>query len=104
MYTTPGTGGEIPNVPTGWEQAAGAVKEFDVPESWVSGRIWGRTGCDFSTNLPGPTQCQTGGCNGGLLCDPQTGTGVPPASLVSTISSAPFLMLNYNVGGMDIWF
>jgi len=30
MYTTPGTGGEIPNVPTGWEQAAGAVKEFDV--------------------------------------------------------------------------
>ena len=30
MYTTPGTGGEIPNVPTGWEQPAGAVQEFDV--------------------------------------------------------------------------
>ena len=81
MYTTPGTGGEIPNVPTGWEQPAGAVQEFDVPENWISGRLWGRTGCDFSTPLPGSTQCVTGACNGGLLCDPQTGTGVPPASL-----------------------
>jgi hypothetical protein len=40
--------------------------------------VWGRTGCDFSK---GPLACQTGGCNGGLECDPNTGTGVPPATL-----------------------
>ena len=32
-----------------------------------------RRDCDFSTN-PGPNSCIDGGCNGGLLCDPVTGT------------------------------
>lgn len=41
----------------------------------------GRRGCDFSTGTPGPTQCLDGGCNGGLVCDPSNGTGVPPATL-----------------------
>ena len=33
----------------------------------------GRRNCDFSTN-PGPNSCLDGGCNGGLECDPHTGT------------------------------
>jgi hypothetical protein len=33
----------------------------------------GRRNCDFSTN-PGVNSCLDGGCNGGLLCDPHTGT------------------------------
>ncbi|KAJ7913853.1 thaumatin-like protein, partial [Mycena leptocephala] len=52
---------------------------FDVPSDW-DGRIWGRRNCDFTTN-PGPNSCLDGGCNGGLLCDVNTGTGVPPATL-----------------------
>ena len=52
-----------------------------VPENWTSGRLWGRTGCNFNNNLPGPQQCETGGCNGGLQCASVGGTGVPPASL-----------------------
>ena len=60
--------------------AAGATTSFSVPDNWKSGRIWPRTECDFSTN-PGPTSCATGGCNGGLECDANTGTGVPPATV-----------------------
>ncbi|KAJ7289574.1 Osmotin thaumatin-like protein [Mycena rebaudengoi] len=44
------------------------------------GRIWGRTDCS-STFAQGPNSCLTGGCNGGLICDSHTGTGVPPATL-----------------------
>lgn len=58
----------------------------------------GRRSCNFTTN-PGPNSCLDGGCNGGILiydnqtvaqcvdlkqglvCDPQNGTGVPPATL-----------------------
>lgn len=72
-----------PNVPdhaTGWEAAAGSSETFTVPDNWKAGRIWGRTACDFSTN-PGPLSCSSGGCNGGLLCDSHTGTGVPPVTL-----------------------
>ena len=41
--------------------------------------IQGRKDCDFSKE--GPTQCASGGCNGGLECDANTGTGVPPVTL-----------------------
>ena len=79
-----------------------------MPDNWKSGRIWGRRACDFSQN-PGPNSCLTGGkntlagpreivhrppsgsagCNGGLECDPHTGTGVPPASVAEwTLSDA----------------
>jgi hypothetical protein len=57
---------------------AGASVDITVPNTWKSGRIWGRTKCDFSK---GPLACETGGCNGGLHCDKNTGTGVPPATL-----------------------
>lgn len=73
-----------------WEAAPFTYVVFQVPDNWVSGRIWvrmsmffldnpradsimqGRRGCDF-TIKSGPT-CLTGSCNGGLLCDQHTGT------------------------------
>jgi hypothetical protein len=43
----------------------------------------GRRDCDFNnaSTMGTPQTCLTGGCNGGLLCDVRTGTGVPPATL-----------------------
>ncbi|KAJ6511509.1 thaumatin [Mycena vitilis] len=76
-----------------WEAASFTKVTFTVPNDWVSdGRVWGRRGCDFSTN-PGPNSCIDGGCNGGLLCDVNTGTGVPPATLAKSeflLSSTPY--------------
>ncbi|KAJ7777984.1 thaumatin-like protein [Mycena maculata] len=71
--------GGIPAQATGWEAGAYTAVTFEVSSDW-NGRVWGRRDCDFSTN-PGPNSCLDGGCNGGLLCDPTTGTGVPPATL-----------------------
>ncbi|EGN91839.1 hypothetical protein SERLA73DRAFT_173302 [Serpula lacrymans var. lacrymans S7.3] len=78
MFTAPG--GNAPAYTTGWAANAYTAVSFSVPDNWTSGRIWARRDCDFSTN-PGPNSCLDGGCNGGLVCDPTTGTGVPPASL-----------------------
>jgi len=80
VFTDLNVGSATPDVPTGWEAAAGSSRQFSVPDNWTAGRIWARRDCDFSTN-PGPNSCLTGGCNGGLECDPHTGTGVPPATL-----------------------
>ena len=60
-----------------WQQDAHKTVSFSAPNDWKSDCIWGRTGCDFSKNAPGPNQCVTGGCNGGLKCDPKTGTVRP---------------------------
>ncbi|KIY68981.1 thaumatin-like protein [Cylindrobasidium torrendii FP15055 ss-10] len=70
-----------PDQATGWEQAAYESVSFTVPDQWKAGRIWGRRNCDFSSSKPDYEKCLTGGCNGGLLCDPTTGTGVPPATV-----------------------
>ncbi|KAF8326831.1 thaumatin [Cantharellus anzutake] len=85
MFT--GSGHPAPSYPTGWQAAAGTSVSFTVPDNWQAGRIWGRRGCDFSVN-PGPNSCLDGGCNGGLVCDPTTGTGVPPATLAEFSLSA----------------
>lgn len=88
LFTDLNAGTVVPDQATGWEQAAGATVSFTVPDGWTAGRIWGRTNCDFSTN-PGPTSCETGGCNGGLECDRSSGTGVPPASVAEwTLNAA----------------
>ncbi|KZV87730.1 thaumatin type pathogenesis-related group 5 protein [Exidia glandulosa HHB12029] len=79
IFTPPGF--PAPKVDTGFKLAPGGHKSFKVPGNWTSGRIWGRTGCDFGKKVPGPLQCETGGCNGGLKCAKQGGTGVPPATL-----------------------
>ncbi|KAF8519210.1 thaumatin-like protein [Gautieria morchelliformis] len=80
VFTDLNVGSAVPDVATGWEAAAFSSVSFNVPNNWQAGRIWARRDCDFSVN-PGPNSCLDGGCNGGLLCDPHTGTGVPPASV-----------------------
>ncbi|KAH9033396.1 thaumatin family-domain-containing protein [Lactarius pseudohatsudake] len=67
-------------MPEDWESPPTTSVQFGVPDNWKAGRIWGRRDCNFSTNI-GPSACLDGGCNGGLLCDPQSGTGVPPATV-----------------------
>ncbi|KAJ6475403.1 thaumatin, partial [Mycena sanguinolenta] len=54
---------------------------------------WPHLDCDSSTNL-GPNSCLDGGCNGGLVCDVNTGTGVPSSTLAE---------FNFNGGGND-WY
>ncbi|KAF8810309.1 thaumatin-like protein [Phlegmacium glaucopus] len=80
IFTDLNVAQNVPSFPTGWEAPAGSQVSFAVPDNWKSGRIWGRRNCDFTTN-PGPNSCLTGGCNGGLECDPHSGTGVPPATV-----------------------
>ncbi|KAG8712976.1 hypothetical protein FRC09_019252, partial [Ceratobasidium sp. 395] len=80
VFTDLNVGTAVPNVPTGWEAPAWSTRTFTVPDNWKAGRIWGRRNCNFSSN-PGPNSCLDGGCNGGLLCDAHTGTGVPPATV-----------------------
>ncbi|KAH9855944.1 Osmotin thaumatin-like protein [Lenzites betulinus] len=78
LFSSPGS--VRPSQTTGWQQNAFQTVSFAVPDNW-NGRIWARRDCDFSTGTPGPNSCIDGGCNGGLVCDPNTGTGVPPATL-----------------------
>jgi len=80
IFTDLNVAPNVPNYPTGWAADAYTAVSFTVPNNWQSGRIWARRDCDFTTN-PGPNSCLDGGCNGGLLCDPHTGTGVPPATV-----------------------
>lgn len=42
-------------------------------ESVTDDLLKGRRNCNFDDPSPA-TQCLDGGCNGGLLCDPHTGT------------------------------
>ncbi|KDQ56705.1 hypothetical protein JAAARDRAFT_179334 [Jaapia argillacea MUCL 33604] len=97
MFTDLNVGSAVPDYQTGWEAAAYTHVTFSVPNNWAAGRIWAsqsnqrhrraRRDCNFSSN-PGPNSCLDGGCNGGLECDPHTGTGVPPASLAEFTLSA----------------
>ena len=54
-------------------------------------RFQGRRNCNFTTDN-GPTSCLDGGCNGGLQCDPHSGTVRPfPAILTYTqLTHPPF--------------
>ncbi|GAA5840899.1 hypothetical protein JCM9279_001254 [Rhodotorula babjevae] len=73
--------GPLPSQDTGWEAKSGTSLTFEVEESW-GGRVWPRTGCDFSdTSKPDYDQCETGGCIGGLQCNATTGTGRLPVTL-----------------------
>ncbi|KAI0828013.1 Osmotin thaumatin-like protein [Trametes gibbosa] len=81
IFTDLNVGTATPNQPTGWEQDAFEAISFSVPDDWRAGRIWARRDCNFNVGTPGPNSCLDGGCNGGLVCDPHSGTGVPPATV-----------------------
>lgn len=100
VFTDLNVGSAVPAVETGWEAPAWSVKTFYVPDNWKAGRIWGRRNCNFSSN-PGPNSCLTGGCNGGLLCDAHSGTGVPPASVAEWTLSGDNGSDNYDVSLVD---
>lgn len=78
FFTNPDSPARITSQVAGWQADSGTQNQFQVPDGWA-GRFWGRRDCDFSK--AGPTSCITGGCNGGLICDSNTGTGVPPTTL-----------------------
>ncbi|KAF8411808.1 hypothetical protein HHK36_004367 [Tetracentron sinense] len=65
---------------------------FTAPVGW-SGRIWGRTGCNFDKN--GNGTCQTGSCGSSLKC---TGSGSTPETIAEfTLASPDF----YDVSLVD---
>ncbi|KAH9020948.1 thaumatin-like protein [Lactarius pseudohatsudake] len=108
IFTDTSAGSATPSQVAGWAAPAFSSISFFVPDNWSSGRIWisasapvavywlltasyakGGRDRDSSTN-PGPNSCLDGGCNGGLLCDAQTGTGGPPATVAEfTLSTDP---------------
>jgi len=101
LFTDLNAGSAVPNYQTGWEAAAYTSVSFSVPDDWTAGRIWGRRDCDFSDTNPA-TQCADGGCNGGLECDPHTGTGVPPATVAEfTLGGGTGQPDNYDVSLVD---
>ncbi|KAI4351557.1 hypothetical protein L6164_005914 [Bauhinia variegata] len=55
----------------------GHAQRIEAPWSW-SGRIWARTGCDFTGNWK--PACETGDCDGRLACNGLIGT--PPVTLI----------------------
>jgi hypothetical protein len=82
----PGTmaGAGTPQLPTtGFRLDPGQTVQIPAPPGW-SGRIWARTGCNFSTDgsgaPAGAVACQTGDCGGGHMECGGTG-GAPPATL-----------------------
>ncbi|KAI0833240.1 Osmotin thaumatin-like protein [Trametes gibbosa] len=101
LYTDLNAGTAVPDQATGWVQDTAQAVSFSVPDNWRAGRIWGRRNCDFSTGTPGPTQCLDGGCNGGLECDPHTGTGVPPVTVAEFTLGTNGAFDNYDVSLVD---
>ncbi|KAI9461242.1 Osmotin thaumatin-like protein [Lactarius psammicola] len=120
LFTDLNVGTATPSQPTGWSAPAFSAVSFFVPDNW-KGRPYlgiypsfccyllatdnieskGRRNCDFSTN-PGPNSCLDGGCNGGLLCDAHTGTGVPPATVAEfTLSTDPGVPDYYDISLVD---
>ncbi|CAN8292440.1 unnamed protein product [Cochlearia groenlandica] len=66
----------------GFALSPGASVDVTAPAGW-SGRIWGRTGCNFDGS--GAGRCQTGDCGNKLKC--AGAGGVPPVTLAEfTIS------------------
>ncbi|KAJ6412706.1 hypothetical protein OIU84_005702 [Salix udensis] len=76
----------------GFELKSGQSIVINAPVGW-SGRIWGRTGCNFGKD--GNGSCQTGACGSFLKC---RASGETPASLAEfTLSTLDF----YDVSLVD---
>ncbi|KAI0661529.1 thaumatin-like protein [Cubamyces menziesii] len=101
IFTDLNVGSAVPDQARGWELPASESTVFQVPDNWVSGRIWARHGCDFSNGATGPETCLTGGCNGGLECDAHTGTGIPPATLAEFTLGINGAADSYDVSVVD---
>ncbi|PVG04005.1 thaumatin-like protein [Serendipita vermifera] len=102
IFTDLNVGSAVPDVPTGWEAPAWSVKTFSVPDNWRAGRIWveGIAISPLILALHLALQ-EVIGCNGGLLCDPRTGTGVPPVTLAEFTLSASDNLDWYDVSLVD---
>ncbi|CUA72690.1 Pathogenesis-related protein 5 [Rhizoctonia solani] len=100
VFTDLNVGSAVPGVETGWEAPAYTTLQFTVPDNWKAGRIWGRRNCDFTVDS-GPNSCLDGGCNGGLVCDPHIGTGVPPATVAEWTLSGDGGLDYYDVSLVD---
>lgn len=109
-------GGQAVTTLGGWEMTQGQSATVQVPLTWMSGRFWARTGCNFNASNVCDDQtvtvngtmrviancCDTGGCVNGsgdfaLDC---TQTGLPPATLaeLSVVSSG---LDSYDVSMVD---
>ncbi|KAF0895586.1 hypothetical protein E2562_013898 [Oryza meyeriana var. granulata] len=76
----------------GFALRPGQSMVFTAPEGW-SGRIWGRTECDFDQG--GNGSCATGSCGSALQCG---GSGATPATLAEfTLATKDF----YDVSLVD---
>ncbi|KFK33168.1 hypothetical protein AALP_AA6G339300 [Arabis alpina] len=81
----------------GFYLPCGDTRRIDVPWGW-SGRIWARTGCDFTSNWN--QACETGDCDGRLECNGLIGK--PPATLIQIAVQADKSKLNfYDVSLVD---
>ncbi|RZC79939.1 hypothetical protein C5167_042514 [Papaver somniferum] len=58
---------------------SGQAKHIQAPPTW-NGRIWARTGCDFTSASNTKPCCETGDCGGKIACNGNI--GLPPATLV----------------------
>ncbi|KAI3977949.1 hypothetical protein MKX01_032326 [Papaver californicum] len=58
---------------------SGQTKHIQAPPTWI-GRMWARTGCDFTSTSNTKRFCQTGDCGGKIACNGNI--GLPPATLV----------------------
>ncbi|EJD39009.1 Osmotin, thaumatin-like protein, partial [Auricularia subglabra TFB-10046 SS5] len=77
--------GTAPNGATGWEAAPRTSLSFTAEAGWM-GRIWARTGCSFD-GATTASQCETGGCDSGLLCSSAV-SGTPASFMLPSTSQA----------------
>ncbi|KIP01364.1 hypothetical protein PHLGIDRAFT_507322 [Phlebiopsis gigantea 11061_1 CR5-6] len=80
VFTDLDAGSAFPDYPTGWEADPNTSVTFTIPDNWTAGSVWGRRNCDF-TGTGSASQCLDGGCDGGLECDPHTGTPTGPVTV-----------------------
>lgn len=100
IFTDLNVGSAVPSHATGWEAPPHTSVSFFVPDKWQAGRIWGRRECDFSNPDPAK-QCVTGGCSGGLICDPHIGIGATPATVAEFTLRAGDKVDYYDVSLVD---
>ncbi|CAH9122946.1 unnamed protein product [Cuscuta epithymum] len=76
--------------------SGGGTWGLDVPAGTTSGRIWGRTGCNFDGS--GNGHCQTGDCGNVLTCRL---SGAPPTTLAEFSLNQPNNLDFYDLSVID---